>query len=302
MVQVNEICLKHRRMGHINFDNLVKLSKTQVVRYIPRISKPTNIICKPCQHRKQTRVSFKNKEYSTSNPLELVHTNLCRKARTQNLKGESYFMLLIDDYTRMTWVTFLKEKPDAFEKFKSFKGLIENETDLKIKRLRSNKGGEFTSYEFEEFCENHGIKSHFSSARAPRKNGVVERKNKKLQEMAKTMLNESKLPDTFWREAISTTIYILNRVQIRVKINETPYELWKGRPTAVKYFKVFGIKCYIKRNEDNLGKFDYRIDEGIFLGYSFGSKAYKCYNKIFCKVVDSFDDPGGYRWPPTFSN
>jgi hypothetical protein len=107
--------------------------------------------------------------------------------------------------------------------------------------------------------------------------------------MARTMLNEAKLPDTFWREAVNTTIYILNRAQIRVNNNKTPYELWKGRPTTVKYFKVFGSKCYIKRNEDNLGKFDSRTDEGIFLGYASGSKAYKCYNKILCKVVDSID-------------
>jgi transposase InsO family protein len=115
------------------------------------------------------RVSFKTKEYSTSNPLELVHTDLCGPTRTQTLKGESYFMLLIDDYTRMTWVTFLKEKYEAFEKFKSFKALVENETDLKIKCLRSDRGGEFTSYEFDEFCENHGIKRHFSVARTPQK-------------------------------------------------------------------------------------------------------------------------------------
>jgi hypothetical protein len=111
-------------MGHIKFDNLVKLSTTQAVRDMPRISKPMDTICNPCQHRKKMRVSFKTKEYSTSNPLGLVPTNLCRPERTQTLKGESYFMLLIDDYTRMTWVTFLKEKYEAFEKFKGFKSLF----------------------------------------------------------------------------------------------------------------------------------------------------------------------------------
>jgi transposase InsO family protein len=157
--------------------------------------------------------------------LELVHTNLYGPTRTQTLKGESYFMWLIDDYTRMTWVTFLKEKSKVFDKFKPFIPLVENETDLKIKCLRSDKGGEFTSYEFDEFCENHGIKRHFSTIKNPHQNGVVERKNTIVQEMARTMLNEAKLPDTFWREAINTTIYILNRAQIRVNSGNTPYEL-----------------------------------------------------------------------------
>jgi hypothetical protein len=107
--------------------------------------------------------------------------------------------------------------------------------------------------------------------------------------MARAMMNEAKLPDTFWREAINTTIYILNRAQIRVNNDKPPYELWKGSPAIVKYFKVFGRKCYIKINEDHLGKFDSRTDEGIFLGYAFGSKAYNCYDKTLCKVVVTID-------------
>jgi hypothetical protein len=82
-------------------------------------------------------------------------------------------------------------------------------------------------------------------------------------------------------------VYILNRGKIRVNNSKTPYELWKGRPTIVKYFKVFGSKCYIKRDEEDLGKFDSRVDEGIFLGYSSRSKAYRCYNKRLHKIVES---------------
>jgi transposase InsO family protein len=90
-------------------------------------------------------------------------------------------MFLIDNYTRMTWVTFLKEKYESFDKFKAFKTPVENETDLKIKLLISNRGGDFTSYEFDELCENHGIKRHFLVERTPQKNGIVERKNRTVQ-------------------------------------------------------------------------------------------------------------------------
>ena len=110
----------------------------------------------------------------------------------------------------MTWVYFLKGKSEAFEKFKEFNNYVENETDLKIKCLRSYNGGEFTSKEFSKFCEDHGIKRQFSSTRTPQHNGVVERKNITFQEVARTMLNEVKLPDFFWRDAIYTTIHILN--------------------------------------------------------------------------------------------
>jgi hypothetical protein len=170
---------------------------------------------------------------------------------------------------------------------KHSKPWLKMKIDLKIKCLRLDKGGEFISNEFEEFCELHGIKRHFFVARTPQKNGVVERKNQTIQEMARTMLNEGNLSDMFWREVVNTTVYILNRGKIIVNNNKTPYELWKGRPTIVKYFKVFRSKCYIKRDDEDLGKFDSRDDEGIFLGYSSRSKAYRCYNKALGKIIES---------------
>ena len=99
------------------------------------------------------------------------------------------------------------------------------------------------------------------------------------------MFNEEKLSDSFWREVVYTAVYILNRGQLRVNKYKTHYELWYGRPSSVKYFKVFGNKCYIKRNKDDLGKFDSRTDEGIFLGFSSTKKEYRCFNKRLQKIV-----------------
>ena len=147
---------------------------------MPEIKKPKTGICEPCQHGKQTIVEFKTKENSTTRPLELVHTDLCGPTRSQGLNGEEYFMLLIDDFTRMTWVFLLKRKSKAFGCFKIFKEQVENGTKLKIKCLRSDNGGEFTSKEFNHYCEEHGINRQFSVARTPQHNGVVERKNRSV--------------------------------------------------------------------------------------------------------------------------
>ena len=120
--RTDENRLWHKILGHLNFDNLVKINKTEVVRGLSKLSNPTPRLCVSCQHGKKIRASFKRKEQpSTSKPLELIHVDLCEHARTQSLQGERYFMLLIDDFTRMVWVTFLREKSEAFDKFKVFK-------------------------------------------------------------------------------------------------------------------------------------------------------------------------------------
>ena len=107
--------------------------------------------------------------------------------------------------------------------------------------------------------------------------------------MAQIMLTKSNIANKFWKEVVHTTVYIKNRCMLRSHENKTPYELWFDKKASTRYFKVFGSKSYIRRMEENLGKFNYRADEGIFLGYSIKSKAYKCYNKRLRKIVESAD-------------
>jgi hypothetical protein len=117
--------------------------------------------------RKATKTRFKSKEYLTTRSLEIVHTNLVEPNTTKGLKGDNYFMLLVDDYKRITAVCFLKNKSEAFENFKVYKDMVENEMDLKIKCLRYNNGGEFSSKEFMDYFSRHEIKRKFSVARTP---------------------------------------------------------------------------------------------------------------------------------------
>ena len=129
------------------------------------------------------------------------------------------------------------------------------------------------------YCNEHGISHNFSTPRTPQQNGVVERKNRTSEEMARTMLIASGLPRNFWAEAVNTACYILNRVLIRPITSKTPYELFKGVKPNISNFCMFGCRCFFHFNgKRNLGKFDERSDEGVVLGYSSHSKAYRVYN------------------------
>ena len=176
-------------------------------------------------------------------------------------------------------VMFLSMKSHAFDEFAKLCRKVQNEKGYKITCIRSDNGTEYVNSSFVHFCDELGIEHVFSAPRTPQQNGVVERKNRTLQEMARTMLKEHKLPTHFWGDAVNTTCYVLNRVSIRPLLLKTPYELWNGRVPKISYFRVFGCKCFILNTRDYLGKFDAKSDEGIFLGYSIKSKAYRVYNK-----------------------
>jgi hypothetical protein len=160
---------------------------------------------------------------------------------------------------------------------------------LPIMRISSDHGREFKNSKFEEFCLSYGIKQEFSSHITPQQNGVVERKNRVIQEMAHVMIHSKNLAQHFWGEAVNTACHIINRVYLRPKTNKTPYEIWRRKKPTVKYFKTFGSKCYILRNRKNLGKFDTKSDEGIFLGYSTNSRAYRVFNKRIETVMESIN-------------
>ena len=183
---------------------------------------------------------------------------------------------------------FLAHKDETFLVFTKFHRKVSNKKGTSIISIRSDHGTEFENHEFDEFCNEHGINHNFSAPRTPQQNGVVERKNRTLEEMTCTMLCENDLPRYFWAEAINTSCYILNRVLIRPILKKTPYELWKNRKPTIKYFHIFGCRCFILNNgKDNLSKFDAKSDEGIFLGYSTSSKAYRVFNKRTLVVEES---------------
>ena len=165
---------------------------------------------------------------------------------------------------------------------------LQNEKSSKIVSIRSDHGGKFQNERFEHFCEKHGIKHTFSAPRTPQQNGVVEKKNNSLEELARTLLNENSLPKYFCADVVNIVCYVLNKVLIRPLLKKTSYELFKGRRPVLSHLKVFGCKCFILNNDkESLGKFDAKANEGDFLGYAIQSHAYRVYNKRLMNVEES---------------
>ncbi|GKE20162.1 retrovirus-related pol polyprotein from transposon TNT 1-94 [Tanacetum coccineum] len=261
--------LWHRRLGHANMRLIQLLASKELVRNLPKL-KFDQHFCDACKIGKQAHASHKAKNIvSTTRCLELLHMDLFGPSAVRSYGGNRYTLVIVDDYSRYTWTKFLKDKTKAFDQFEIFSKKIQNQLGCTIVSIRTDHGREFDNeVQFGEFCNANGITHNFSALRTPQSNGVVERKNRTLQEMSRTMLNEQSLPQKFWCNAVDTSTYILNRILIRAMLGKTPYELLRGRKPTLDYFRVFGSKCFILNTKDYLTKFDPKSYEGIFLGYS----------------------------------
>ncbi|GJR76983.1 putative ribonuclease H-like domain-containing protein [Tanacetum coccineum] len=223
----DESKLWHRRLGHINFKTMNKLVKENLVRGLPSNFFENDQTCVACQKGKQHRASCKSKTVSSiSQPLHILHMDLFGPTFVKSLMKKMYCLVVIDDYSRFSWVLFLATKDETSDILKSFITGVENLIDQKVKVIRCDNGTEFKNKEMIQFCERKCIKREFSVARTPQQNGVNERKNKTLIEAARTMLADSKLPTTFWAEAVNTACYVQNRVLVTKPHNKTSYELF----------------------------------------------------------------------------
>ncbi|GJX26440.1 retrovirus-related pol polyprotein from transposon TNT 1-94 [Tanacetum coccineum] len=222
--------------------------------------------------------------------LKLLHMDLFGPSTMRSYERNRYTLVIVDDYSRFTWTRFLQKKTEAFEQFETFSKKIQNQIGCSIVSIRTDHGREFDNeVQFENYRDSNVIIPKFSALRTPQSNGVVERKNHTLQEMSRTMLNEKSVPQTFWCNAMDTSIYILNRILIRPILGKTPYEILRGRKPTLDYFKVFESKCFVLNTKDYFTKFYPKSYEGVFLGYSQNSKACIILNKHTMKVEESLN-------------
>jgi transposase InsO family protein len=163
--------------------------------------------------------------------------------------------VIVDDFTRYTWVFFLIDKSDVFATFKTFIKRIHNEFETTIKKVRSDNGSEFKNTRFDDLCDKFRIRHQFLAKYTPQSNDLVERKNRTLIDMTRSMLSEYNVSHSFWAEAINTACYYSNQLYCHPLKEKTPYELLNDRKLNIAYFQIFGCKCYILKKGTRLSKF-----------------------------------------------
>ncbi|WVZ75656.1 LOW QUALITY PROTEIN: hypothetical protein U9M48_023691 [Paspalum notatum var. saurae] len=277
--------LWHRRLAHVGMSTLKKVMKKDLVRGLKDITFDKDKLCSACQAGKQVANTHPRKTFmSTSRPLELLHMDLFGPTTYTSIGGNNYGFVIVDDFSRYTWVYFLEDKTEV-----ALAKRAQNEFNTSIVKIRSDNGREFDNTNIEEYCDEVGIKHEFSATYTPQQNGVVERKNRTLITLARSMLDEYGTSEKFWAEAINTACYASNRLYPHRLLDKTPYELLNGRKPNISYFRVFGCKCYIYKKRQHLGKFQRRCDIGFLLGYSSKSKAYRVFNNATGMVEETYD-------------
>ncbi|KAD5961160.1 hypothetical protein E3N88_12633 [Mikania micrantha] len=279
----------HARLGHTNFGVLEEMSKRKLVEGMPLIKHPAKI-CEGCLIAKQPRKSFPSvSAWRATKPLELIHADICGPITPSSMGGKRYFLLIVDDCTRYMWVYFLKTKDEACNTFKGFVTEVERQSGLKVKVLRTDRGGEFNSSVFNEFCQKTGIKRHLTAPYTPQQNGVVERRNRTVMGMTRSLLKTMQMPDPYWGEAVRHSVYLLNRTTTKALKTMTPYEAWRNKKPKLHHLRIFGCVAYAKKMVTHQTKLSDRSEILIHLGVEEGTKAYRLYNPKLKKVVIARD-------------
>jgi hypothetical protein len=207
--------------------------------------------------------------------------------QTPSIGGSTYFLKCIDDFSRKTWIYFLKHKHDAFGCFQQFKSLVEKQSGYYIKVLRTDRGGKYVSRYFQNFCKVHGIYRQFIVWYTPQQNGVTERKNQTIMEMAHNMLVAKHFSNAYWVEVVETAIYIMNICPTKSVRNKVPRESWICMKHNVVHLNIFGCVAYTYVPNELRNKLDKKGHKCIFVEYSEDTKAYKLYDPIARKVIIS---------------
>ncbi|GJR98148.1 retrovirus-related pol polyprotein from transposon TNT 1-94 [Tanacetum coccineum] len=234
--------LWHRRLSHLNFGAINHLARHGLVRGLPKLKFEKDHLCSTCAMGKSKKKPHKPKSEDTNQEkLYLLHMDLCGPMRVASVNGKKYILVIVDDYSRFTWVKFLRSKDEAPDFIIKFLKMIQVRLQVTVRRIRTDNGTEFVNQTLREYYEKIGISHETSVARSPQQNGVVE------------------------RQAVATACYTQNRSIIRLHHGKTPYELLHDKPPDLSFFHVFGALCYPTNDSENLGKLQPKADIGPVL-------------------------------------
>ncbi|GKC55893.1 retrovirus-related pol polyprotein from transposon TNT 1-94, partial [Tanacetum coccineum] len=278
--------LWHRRLSHLNFGAINHLARHGLVRGLPKLKFEKDHLCSACAMGKSKKKPHKPKyEDTNQEKLYLLHMDLCGPMRVASVNGKKYILVIVDDYSRFTWVKCLRSKDEAPDFIIKFLKMIQVRLKVPVRRIRTDNGTEFVNHTLGEYYEKVFISHETSVARSLQQNGVVERRNHTLIEVARTMLIYAKALLFLWAEAVATACYTQNRSIIRLRHGKTPYELLHDKPPDLSFFHVFGALCYPTNDSENLGKLQPKADIGIFIGYAPTKKAFRIYNRRTRRII-----------------
>ncbi|GJW45122.1 retrovirus-related pol polyprotein from transposon TNT 1-94 [Tanacetum coccineum] len=284
----NKSWLWHRRLNHLNFGTLNDLARKDLVRGLPRLKFEKDHLCSACQLGKSRKATHKPKTINTiTEVLHTLHMDLCGPLRVQSINGKKYILVIVDDYSRFTWVKFLRSKDETPVFVINLLKQLQVGLNKTVRFVRTDNGTEFVNKNLTDFYESVGITHEKTVPRTPQQNGVVERRNRTLVEAARTMLIFSKAPLFLWAEAVATACYTQNRSLIHTLHNKTPYELVHDKKPDLSFLRIFGALCYPTNDSEDLGKLKAKADIGFFVGYAPNRKGYRIYNKRTRQIMET---------------
>jgi hypothetical protein len=252
---------------------------------VPNFSSEHHELCKGCILGKYTKTAFPSSDNRAAGILDLIHSDVCGPMSLTSLTRSLYYVVFIDDFSRKSWIFFMKTKGQVFSRFQEFKALVENQTRKKIRVLRSDNGGEYTSKEFMDFYVGEGIRREFIVPYNPQHNGVTERKNRAIVGAVRAMLHDQGMPLFLWAEACYTIVYLQNRSPHSVVGSMTPEEAFSRKKPEVGHFQIFGCITYSYVPSEKRTKLEPMAERGIFVGYNETSKAFRIYLPSLRKTV-----------------
>lgn len=271
----NQWELWHARLGHAGYANYLKTQ--QVVKGLPSIKRDDPKLCGGCMKGKKTVQSFPKSTpvVKSTQLLQLVHSDVMGPMQIPSSGGAKYVLIFVDDYSRYVTGYFLKKKSEVPDRFREYKALVENQFGTNIKNIRTDNGTEYVNKRFDGTCKASGIVHQLTTPYSPQQNGLAERMNRTVMEMARSMLHFKGVEMKWWAEAVNTAIFITNRTTNSVRSDITPYEICFQVAPNLEDLRVFGSVGYAHIDKSKRSKLHSKSYACMLLGFPEQTKGYR---------------------------